>query len=218
MTFRKAKGFTLVEMLVVIAIIAILAAALFPQIQNAIDQARATAMKNKGRGIWIGLVSANNERTVLSKDSAWPTELNKTTGTAYFQAMFADNDGAFSTEPDGQLVSDVKTDMLSARGFPPAAKGTSPAKENIAWRVFGTSDDSGGGDAFMASKDLGDGTAVTIVSNTTSVALSSKGPFGGRRVTYVTVGGGCLDARKIYLKNLDLLMGGTTNTIYLLAD
>ncbi|NLF85070.1 MAG: prepilin-type N-terminal cleavage/methylation domain-containing protein, partial [Lentisphaerae bacterium] len=54
----KIKGFTLVEMLVVIAIIAILAAALFPAISNAMDAARATAMKNKGRGIWAAILSA----------------------------------------------------------------------------------------------------------------------------------------------------------------
>ena len=56
---KKMTGFTLVEILVVIAIIAILASALFPAIQNAMGQAQATAMKTKGRGIWVAINSAN---------------------------------------------------------------------------------------------------------------------------------------------------------------
>ena len=71
MILRK-KGFTLIEMMVVIAIIAILAAALFPAIQSAINTAKAGACKQKGRGVWIGIVSANADREPIGKLPLWP--------------------------------------------------------------------------------------------------------------------------------------------------
>jgi prepilin-type N-terminal cleavage/methylation domain-containing protein len=218
MTFRKVKGFTLVEMLVVIAIIAILAAALFPQIQNAIDQARATAMKNKGRGIWVGVVSANNEREVLSLGPVWPTELGISEGTKYFAAMLKNNAGNLAATPDEQLVSDVKTDLLAGGSFNPAIG--LPDAANIAWRAFGASASSGMGDAFIASKDFAVGTAGSFANFATGtvVNVNSAGPFKGRRMTWITVGGGTFDARRKYVSDCSRLMGGTTNTISILAD
>jgi prepilin-type N-terminal cleavage/methylation domain-containing protein len=221
MTFRKAKGFTLVEMLVVIAIIAILAAALFPQIQNAIDQARSTAMKQKGRGVWVGVVSANNEREVLSLGPVWPSELGITLGTEYFAALLKKNitDSAPATTPEDQLVSDAKTDLFSGGKFNPPANATppiSPTKDNIAWRVFNASALSGGSDAFMVTKDFT--VSVTACETNTPITLSSDGPFKGRRIVWVTVGGGTFDARKKYAAYCDRLMGGTTNKIHILAD
>jgi prepilin-type N-terminal cleavage/methylation domain-containing protein len=221
MTFRKAKGFTLVEMLVVIAIIAILAAALFPQIQNAIDQARATAMKNKGRGVWVGVVSSNNEREVLSMGPVWPSELGITVGTDYFAAMLKKEltDTVPAATPDDQLISDVKADLLAGGSFNPAANGL-PTINNIAWRAFNASASSGMSDAFIVSKDFAVGTVGTAgdCNTNTPVVLNAAGPFKGRRMTWITVGGGTFDARRKYVSDCSRLMGGTTNTISILAD
>jgi len=220
MTIRRAKGFTLVEMLVVIAIIAILAAALFPQIQNAIDQARSTAMKNKGRGVWVGVVSANNEREVLSLGPVWPSELGITVGTDYFANMLKNNAGTIALTPDEQLISDVKSDLLAAGSFAPAPSGTLPLIGNIAWRAFNASASSGMSDAFIVSKDFAVGTvgAAGNCQTNTAVLLNPAGPFKGRRMTWITVGGGTFDARRKYVSDCSRLMGGTTNTISILAD
>jgi prepilin-type N-terminal cleavage/methylation domain-containing protein len=224
MTFRKAKGFTLVEMLVVIAIIAILAAALFPQIQNAIDQARSTAMKQKGRGVWVGVVSANNEREVLSLGPVWPSELAAENaiatplGTDYFAALLKVKwaDTAIATTPEGQLVSDAKADLFAGGSFNTAANGATPTSANIAWRAFKASALSGGSDAFMVSKDFGN--AAADCTTNTAITLAASGPFKGRRIVWVTVGGGTFDARKKYAADCSRLMGGTTNTISILGD
>jgi len=215
MTIRRQKGFTLVEMLVVIAIIAILAAALFPAIQSAIDQARATAMKNKGRGVWVALVSANMEREPLEKTPLWPVEAvlefpTITTATLYFQKLM---EGA---RPEDQLVSDMKPEMLSASGFPSAQNAASMVAANIGWRVANVSESFASADAFMISKDL-EAVSTSGADTNTAVNLVATGPFKGRRVLWVTRGGGVFDARKKYVSNWGTFFK-LTNSVAFLAD
>lgn len=72
MTRKENKGFTLVELLVVIGILGILASALFPAISSAMLRATMTAVKSKGRNIYMAIVSANTEREPLGLGNIWP--------------------------------------------------------------------------------------------------------------------------------------------------
>ena len=216
MTLRK--GFTLVEMLVVIAIIAILAAALFPAIQSAIDSAKATAMKNKGRGVWIAVTSANSEREPLGKTALWPALINgstNSTSSKYFTYLMSDGSVDMAGAPVGlnseqdRLCSDLKPDMLAGAGVTAAsdaatfgtlsaAAGAQNSNPN-AWNVFIISDGSQSDAPFMLTRNVTFTSMTGIDSNSVPNFNAGLSPFGEKRAVWVTRGGGCFDARKKYV-------------------
>ena len=216
----KIKGFTLVEMLVVIAIIAILAAALFPAISNAMDAARATAMKNKGRGIWAAILSANMEREPLNMGPLWPAEIKaelkgETGSSKYFTYLLSDgeNTTAVSGTSDDRLVSDLTPESLIAQGIQPHTGSGSVADKNIAWRVAEISDTTPGEIPFLFSKNVEDNELQSAANETDNarISLTEGKPFGKKRAVWVSKGGGIFDARSKYLYNRIVMGINTTN-------
>ena len=140
------KGFTLVELLVVIGILGILMGALFPVISSAMLSANLSTMSMQGRKIIQGMMQANIERQGHSGD-VWPKDLDggtqqgssddiaskpATTTTQYFNDLFdMDHYGTSDWDPtvDGDLLS-----SLSGCGVQ-GLTGKKLEKDNIAWVI-----------------------------------------------------------------------------------
>jgi prepilin-type N-terminal cleavage/methylation domain-containing protein len=227
MTLKNSKGFTLVEMLVVIAIISVLAAALFPAINNALKSASATALKQKGRGVWVAITSANMEREPLNQDPLWPDECVLKAGIGantkeYFTYLLSNDEtpGAVTEDAEERVVADLTMDALIASGVP-AGTLKDFGDANIAWGVVRVNDGTPSEIPFLISKNYYDDTTqlaqVADENDKTKLDLTgaeNRVPFQKNRVVWVTRGGGTFDARPKYFTMKQVMGVGDTETKY----
>lgn len=217
---KMTQGFTLVEMLVVIAIISILAASLFPAISSAMDMARATALKTKGKGIWNAIRVANSEREPLGKTSLWPKDLEDNdklksyagSSEKYFQFLLSNGDGNPTDDAEDRIVEDLSYDSLSAQGVQTATSSSEFNKDHMAWRVGKVNESSPGELPFIVTKNV-EGTSFSCsgADDEAKITLNEEKPFGNKRAVWITIGGASKDARKKYFDNATLFGGYVTN-------
>ena len=213
---QNKQGFTLVELLVVIAIIAILAAALFPAISSAIDSARATAMKNRGRGIWVAVMSANSEREIHDMCALWVKDLQDSgvydpaDAEDYFMYLMSDGSTppAYQKNAEDRTVGDLKPSMLIGPGIPAMSEtaATPSLTGRNAWHVFVFDDQAPAEMPYLITRNT-DTSTITYATDGQAPEASAKveldpelKPFGAKRSVWVTKGGSTTDARPILMR------------------
>ncbi len=184
MNVKKTKdsGFTLIEMLVVIAIIALLAAILVPTVTNALENANRTRTLSNGRGIYQAIFAAHLETINFPLDpGVWPGQGDETTSTAYFARLIRED---VLTEDFG---------LYSAAGF--AAARTIDQFEvgrHNTWKVTdGASNSSTSQLPFLITTNLTETRLEAPNATLEADRIVPEGdPYDDRALVVVRVGGG----------------------------
>ncbi|MBQ1345935.1 MAG: type II secretion system protein [Kiritimatiellae bacterium] len=185
---KQSKGFTLVELLVVIGILGILMGVLFPAISGAMARTKQTACKMNGKKLFDAITSAGLQHPDQDECALWPRTsdnkggddtdiVGKTYGTSteYFKDLF-DLENYGTQKWNSYLKGLANVDVLYGCGVP-AFQGKKIEPRNVMWCV-----------AQGVTSDIDEVVPVLVTRNGNIESLFTTGTFAGTENTEVGIG------------------------------
>ncbi|MBM4164870.1 MAG: hypothetical protein FJ222_10595 [Lentisphaerae bacterium] len=236
----RGKSGCLIPLVVsAVGLVVLMLIALRPPVDDAVAQARAIDLKNRGRGVWAAILIANNEREAQGLPPVWPDDVQYgnppqpmqwQSAAQYFRYLMSAKNYTGDPRqavpvnvPEERIVPDLNPDMLSGAGVPNAPTVEEFSDRYCAWHVARVGQNTRMIVPFLISKNvhLQGGSLELHGDGETLMTLDRTPPFGRKRVVWITLGGGCFDARAKYISESrffgyderDYAYSGTTNRI-----
>ena len=213
----KLSAFTLIELLIVIAVIGILAGMLFPAIKAVMNSAQGTRVANNGKQIVTAITTANIDREASSKGDIWPT-VEKAWGSSneYFARLL----GAEGKKAE---LTGISTTMFAGGGVEAASDADTLKTTGCIWSMLAgisVCDDNMPFIWTRNMKDVADGdfaTSQDAEEDWASKLNDAEKPFGDQQVVLARKGASFQVIKAKDLTSSTFLSSSTNSNVKVVA-
>jgi len=214
MNSKNNKGFTLVELLVVIGILGILSAALFPAITGAMLRANMASVAARGKDIYVAIIGANTEREPLGLGNVWPKTEKTTDDTEdingvgyssssdYFEKLYDGKNAG--TDKHSPFVTGFDYSKLAGAGVPASSTAGGELKsDNNMWSIAANiRDEMEDIIPILITRNVDCSTLyanlTTVPPSTEKITFKTMSPFSNKGFVMVRKGGGTFSNQAKY--------------------
>jgi MSHA pilin protein MshA len=115
--FKKNRGFTLIELVIIIVVLGILASIAIPKYKNIVAESREAAARGALRAMRSGISIYYANAAVTTGNAVWPeTDSLSTVGVVMEQAIPRNPYQLDSNAPDSIVTGVIKGEVVGTRG------------------------------------------------------------------------------------------------------